>query len=244
MAQNSISLQRVVFDECLDSLQTSLPPKRLQADLCLDVFGLDQLEEHERLSEFAIFFENYSRKLDQLSIPSINNGSRKIDCFAAKSHRDISQIYKLLSTNQDSKRVTIRNLLRNQHPFSCNDNAAIDMSMDLAVRLWLSVNVHHDSWNIHEIRRSPIRWEDDLSLNGFLAGLFPRSETILSAKEARLSPSFTAAYLVKTCGLKIDWTDHLQDHLKLDHESQTLQVFADQAFLYSHLKSLSCDETL
>lgn len=217
------------------SLHVFLPPSTLQRALCSHAFGQQRDEARGQPAEFRDFFDCYAKKLGQLSMRPIGAKSCMLDHIAAKSHLEILQIYQILLANNSSDKIALRRAVRDQQNFRLTDDEAIDMSLDLAARLWLNLNIRHSKWKFSEIRKMPIQWPIDLSINELVATLFPRTKTKLSAKESRLSVLFNAAYLVKTCGLTVEWTDDLHDHLLLDRSSRALQVFADQAFLSGHI---------
>ena len=59
----------------------------------------------------------------------------------------------------------------------------------------------------------------------FIARQFPRSTLQISVRDGRIHPFFTIANMVGICGLKIEWTQSLQDHLRLDRRANVLRVF-------------------
>lgn len=63
---------------------------------------------------------------------------------------------------------------------------------------------------------TPVVWEDAMYLDQLLSNLFFCYHTDLNSRSRRLSPHFTAAEMVKICGLKLKWTESLADHLRLD----------------------------
>lgn len=48
---------------------------------------------------------------------------------------------------------------------------------------------------------------------------------------------FSAAYLVRVCGMSIQWTDCLSDHLATDSQGKVLTIYKHKIFLPNHLKS-------
>lgn len=70
-----------------------------------------------------------------------------------------------------------------------------------------------------------IQWDDESTLRAFLESLFPLSRWPVTAQSSRLGPHFTAAFMRRVCGLSIEWTTSLHDHLRLDRRRKALKIF-------------------
>jgi hypothetical protein len=135
--------------------------------------------------------------------------------LAVKIYEDIFYIVDILQSNGDAQRPAIRDLLRPK--FSSSDDMGLNRSINLAVRLWLMINMQ------------------DPEFEG----------TRHEARSSRLGPHFTAAFMTDVCGLKIEWTTSLPDHLRLDrrrNEKPALKIFPYkcylQAMIEGHQKSI------
>lgn len=201
-------------------------------------FGPESDQAQSRQGEFTEFFQSYSAKLRQLRIGAISD-SWEINKLAAQSHDDVLRICRLLADKKHLKRAEIRNIL--YASFSQAEEKAVDMSIDLAIRLWLMINVRDDELSVNEPSKSSAQWADQETLQDLTYRLFPVPKTNLTIKEARLGPTFNAAYLSDICGLEFYWTDNLQDHLLLHRRTRTLHIFADQGFLFGHLNATACN---
>jgi hypothetical protein len=78
-------------------------------------------------------------------------------------------------------------------------------------------------------------WGEGTTLRAFSESLFPRSRWKIKAKVSRLHPYFTAANMVRICGLEIKYTTSLQDHLRLDRSRKALHVFPYKCWLQAML---------
>lgn len=217
---------------------SDVPRGRIKYDIISTFFGLDRHQAQNRLGEYTDFFHSYSTKLRELRFRASGSTSLIIDQLAARSHEDILRICKALAHKKHLQRADIREILRTS--FNEVEDRAVDRSIDLALRLWLMINVRDDELGINEPRKSSSEWADTETLQGLICRLFPTSETKLTVKEARLGTTFNAAYMFDICGLEIDWTDNLQDHLLLNRRTRTLYIFADQGFLFGQLNAATC----
>lgn len=113
-------------------------------------------------------------------------------------------------------------------------------SLELSVRVWLTINVNSPSLAISEIRphEIPLQWSAELSLNSLIQDHFSTCQTYLQGNgPLRVEGTFTAAYLVNVCGLGLSWTDSLTDHLRVDPGRQALTVYKHKVCLVNHLKA-------
>jgi hypothetical protein len=99
---------------------------------------------------------------------------------------------------------------------------SFDRSIDITLRLWLQVNIRDDDSGLGGPK---VRWDETTTLTEFITSLFPVADWELGAKERRLDPYFTGANMVGVCGLKIAWTNSLEDHLRLERREKVLWVF-------------------
>ncbi len=185
---------------------------------------------------FHNFLENYSRELRQLTI-GVDPVLRPITCLATKTHDDIFYVCSVLSAKRSMPRHKIRECLKSRFPGPLNDNLSIDRSIDLSVRLWLMLNVRDEELSVVTPQTPTLHWSDALSLEQFISAHFPLSVTELTMRESRLDPSFTVANLVRICGLQIQWTASLEDHLRLDRRRKILSVFSFKDFLSGRMRA-------
>lgn len=155
-----------------------------------------------------------------------------------QTHETVIHAQSIVSELRSEPRSVVRTRL---HPDLGMDELSIDRVMDLTIRLWLMVDVRDDglSKRLNTPQQFPVRWDEFDSLDKFLADQFPLSITRLDMRQSRLDETFTVAYMVRTCRLRVRWTDNLADHLRmvLGVDAKTLFVFPHKGFLVAHLKN-------
>ena len=146
-----------------------------------------------------------------------------IKCLVAKTYEDIFHIVDVLRKNGDSRRPEIRQHLLSR--FGSADQLGINQSINLAIRLWLMVNIQEPEFAGLRHEATPIQWNDKSTLRSFFQSLFPHSHWQVTAQSSRLGPHFTAAFMQRVCGLSIEWTTNLQDHLLLNRQRRAVRIF-------------------
>lgn len=209
--------------------------------LLLQTEGLDQCTQDEVLKTlfnahkhpkapryFKEFLSYYSEEPKRLQT-GITRADWPIPNLGEKTHHDILNIIRFLKANREEKRSACRQkfLMHYQEL----DHVSLNHLMDLAVRMWLMINVLDSDVELvdDEAPRKP--WSETCSLEELIKSLFQKPQTNLDLKESRLHPSFTASNLVKVCGLRVEWTQCLANHLRLDRRKKVLWVFYCKAFL-------------
>lgn len=78
---------------------------------------------------------------------------------------------------------------------------------------------------------SALQLDDNISFNGMINSILPRTTYPLSRNDSRIPFNFTVASMVNVCKLEIKWTHTLHDHLRLsrsrqkDRNIRTLHIF-------------------
>lgn len=186
---------------------------------------------------FRKFMDHYILEPKYLTF-ACRPGSYPISSLSGITHEDLCEVITILSQSKSQTRLqilqdgTYGGFWRSQ---SVGDK---DRILDLAVRMWLMLNVQDIGLNtiIHPLwGPDNLAWDDPESLIDLITSAFPRSEIELNFRESRLDPGFTAQYLVDICGLDIRWTKSLHNHLRLDRRSKVLLIFPYTDFLLGHL---------
>ncbi|EXJ69220.1 uncharacterized protein A1O5_07256 [Cladophialophora psammophila CBS 110553] len=188
-------------------------------------FG-DTFDDHGGLEAFQDYFRYYEGEIAWL-----RGGTHQIAGIVTQSHEDVVTIAKLLRQHPDCEKSEIRQKLRAVHHFGHAEDWVLNRSIDLSLRLWLQINVRDDESSTGVPQ---VHWDEDVVLADFLAGLFPVEDWELGAKERRLDPYFTAANMVQFCQLKVDWTNSLEDHLRLERREKKEKVL----WVYPHKQTL------
>jgi hypothetical protein len=90
------------------------------------------------------------------------------------------------------------------------------------------------------------RWKDEESLETFISKSFPE-DSLSATQGTRIYPEkLTASWLERYVNVKIHWTNHLPDHLTLQHTSsgKYLYVFSHAGYLEACLPSSENEEDL
>jgi hypothetical protein len=188
------------------------------------------------LGIFQSYFEYYVEELHlhQFATSPQAQLAANLD---VQTHEDVLPIVSILRGNLDTKKSDLRELLRKE--FVGRDDRRLDRSVDLAIRLWLMVNLQEPEYQSLRSQTPCIQWEEGTTLRVFSEKLFPHSRWKITAKESRLHPYFTAVNMVRICGLKVEWTTSLEDHLRLDRRRKALRVFPYKCCLQAMLSEES-----
>jgi hypothetical protein len=107
--------------------------------------------------------------------------------------------------------------------------------LELAIRLSLTVNVRcRDSPS--STSYSTLHWNSEKSLDKVIADRFCASPSP-EKERLRVEQSFTAAFLVNTCGVRLRWSNNLADHLSFD--AGVLTVYQHKICLIRHARYTS-----
>ena len=185
---------------------------------------------------FGDYFIFYERELSTLGLGQWSQ-FHPSPHIAAATHSDLLRVLRVLQANASSTKGTIRRELGAELAVDAEDK--LDRTLELALRLWLMINVRDETRRLHTLRTPVVVWKDDWNLNSLLKETFPISDWALGAKESRLHPTFTVVFMVEICGVYLEWTDCLADHLRLDLGTKILKVFPYKEFLQNHLTSIS-----
>jgi hypothetical protein len=185
------------------------------------------------LHSFERYFRYYEQELGLQNFGKMAKALRPTP-LAVKTHADVIHVVNAIRTRQDSTKLELRLQLA-QH-FDRANSDEIDRSIDLGVRLWTMVNVREPRLKLLAPQTEPISWQCSATLRSLLAQTFPRSRWQLEVKDSRLHPSFTAAFMTDICGLQLEWTDCLADHLRLDRREKALRIYSYKSVLQYRLK--------
>jgi hypothetical protein len=114
------------------------------------------------------------------------------------------------------------------------DDAAIQRSVEMCVRLWLTVNINSRvvavGGTFH--REIALDWAHSSSLKKMVEDVFANRATNNSSRMGtKVDGAFTADYFVNSCGMELVWTNYLTDHLRLDPDLRVLLIYRHKAFL-------------
>ena len=157
--------------------------------------------------------------------------------FALCTLRRIADTIQMLQ-NKSTRALT--DVVREERNQALNmDEAVIQRTIELCVRLWLTINVNTSTVAVggRSSRERTLDWTSQTSLDDFASKTFvKRTHQPAHQGGANIDARFTAEYLVNHCGIEIVWTNYLTDHLKFDSDGDVLLVFRHKAYLYLQLE--------
>jgi len=219
---------------------TQKPDEQTQLKIAQTIFEPDlQAKDLLRLKRY---FTYYERELALLNLGKPAQMRQSID-LATKTHVDILFVVQELRGCANLTRYDFRERVRAR--FSDADDIALDRSIDLSLRLWMMINAREPRMRLQAPQTPVLNWAGDATFEEFIAKTFPKSRWQIGAKDSRLHPLFTAAFMVKICGLQLEWTDCLVDHLRLDRRQKVpvLRIYSDKSFLQYHLNAVQANAT-
>lgn len=140
----------------------------------------------------------------------------------ARTHQHILDIKHLLE--EHTPKEDIKSRLRPLFATSkqADQDEILNNTIDLAVRLYLMVNVGTSKYAI--TRETQLTWAHG-DLETLLTKHFNEPQ-VLGNANIRLDRAFTAYNLNRIAGIKVQWTDNLADHLRMiDDEDKIVAVF-------------------
>ena len=208
----------------------SKPTPSLQLKICRTIFGLEPRSDN--LHFFRTYFDYYVEELELLQFGA-SLSARQATELAVRTHEDILYLVSILTKVQASTRAQIRSQVRETFPRT--SDVSLDRSINLALRLCLMLNITEPQYQSLRHPTACLVWGEGESLRQRVEQWFPRSRWDMNPKESRLDPYFTAANMSTICGLKVQWTTSLQDHLRLNRRQKTLRIFPYRNFLQNLL---------
>jgi len=187
-----------------------------------------------KVEKFRSYFEYYIEELELLR-SGISEETWQINSLGAQTYEDVFYIVEILRKNGNLRRPELRLLLKPR--FQTSDHLGLDRSINLAVRLWLMINMQELHFEGIRHQASCVQWDDETPLREFFRNLFPQSRWQITARSSRLGPHFTAAFMHRIRGLKIEWTTSLYDHLRLDRQRKALKIFPYKCQLQAMIES-------
>ena len=185
------------------------------------VFGTDA-GDRSAFDDYSSFFKNEIAVLRNVKY----NASKSDDWpLPIKTYAHLVDVIHCLQNQSDTSTWDqMTQHTQNALPLMFGANQDLRSCIELALRLWLTVNFRNPSESSLGGHAPCIIWNQHETLPQCLARRFvPQIPGVLTDK--RLSPRFTAAAMVSICGLRIEWTSSLDDHLRLDREHKCLWLF-------------------
>lgn len=149
----------------------------------------------------------------------------------------LSMVSSLSANRTTTKKALVEDMKKG---YLNTSETAIARSIELAVRLWLGINVRSKGLSVGPAnpRDRRIDWRDDQSLDEMIAAQFSQGASKAMFANIPFDESFTAVNLKNICRLHIRWTDNLIDHLKLEgpRGQRRLSIYRQKLCLVNHRK--------
>ena len=207
------------------------PDRDIKSRIAQTFFGITDDRSDLSLEEYFCYYEEELELLRIGTSPSTWQAGH----LAANDHEDVLAIVEAVKPGGSETRHQLEQKLSVQFNGAASDCRA--RSVDLALRLWLLVNVCDVQYQSLRPQSSCVQWNSDETLDACMTNLFPTSRLDVSPKESRLDVHFTAVAMVDICGITIHWTSSLPDHLLLDRRNRVLSVFAHKNVLEAASKT-------
>jgi hypothetical protein len=117
--------------------------------------------QDDDLKYYSAFLDYYTAQTKLLK-KGILRSARLIDHIASKTHNDLLKMVEVLANNRDRSLATIRQLIQALFPRNAPySELEIKHSIDLAVRIWLMLNVRDANFKLHTPNTPTIQWEGE-----------------------------------------------------------------------------------
>jgi hypothetical protein len=194
-----------------------------------------------RLSGSAVAIQTYQDFLDLVDHLKRNRNEKRsasavLDFFPPIQPAD----EKTPLPEEESTLEQLQMPLRERFPYC--DPASATNSIFLVVRLWLMLNVGSSAILSPFYGRSSPDWTEDQSLDTFIDACFPASEW--GPRLSQWPYSLNAYNLQRIGGFEIIWTDHLADHLYLNEDLGTINIYHHVQVTRGLLHTRSPDQAL
>ena len=193
----------------------------------------------QRVKRLGRFFEHYK---DLTS--SYEADTAPGDRAALSTHEELFAIIKRLKLKTDMTRAAfVDELSRDNTSRRLPSSADRERAVNLAVKVMAMVNCsaqRQSSGSLeHGLSQAP--WRSDVTFTQFIIDTFPMTDhPSLNDDDLKVSMDLKAALMAKKLkkriGLKLQPTDDLRRHLKLDRKTRVLEIYHHTAFLKEHLR--------
>jgi hypothetical protein len=163
------------------------------------------------LEVYASYFYYYKRACKALHL---GISGTEFDSLSIQAHEDLLE-------------MVDRFPLHNSQPVRKVNN-----SINFLFRLWLTIRIQEADFSP---AAKTFQWDDTSKIHEFLARNFPEPRSHSTDPGILLESNFTAVNLYRMCGIRVEWTYQLEDHLKYDIENRTVSIYSLSQCLRDHL---------
>lgn len=193
----------------------------------------------QRIKRLGRFFEHYKDLT-----ASYEADAAPDDRAALSTHEDLFAIIKQLKLEPDITREEFaakifRDNTCRRLPSSADQERAINLAVKVMAMVNCSAQRQSSGLLEHGVLQAP--WRSDVTFSQFISDIFPMTDhPSLNDDDLKgsmdLKTALMAKRLKKRVGLKLQPTDDLRRHLKLDRRTRIVEIYHHTAFLKEHLR--------
>jgi hypothetical protein len=185
------------------------------------------------IQAYNTYFEYYNTTCRALLL---GVACTELESLSITTHEDlldmIDALWKLSETTPNFDRPQLRAELLKIPTHIDQPLAKVNNSINFLFRLWLTVRIQEPDFS--PAARS-FQWDDSSMIKNFLMRNFPEPRSNRLESEILLESDFTAVNLFRMCGIRVNWTNQLEDHLLYDVETRTVSIYSLGECLQDHL---------
>lgn len=190
----------------------------------------------KRLGRFFQYYKDLTSSYEADTAPG--------DGAALSTHEDLFAIIKQLKLEPDVTRAAFAAQVFKEDtcrrlPSSADRERAINLAVKVLAMVNCSAQRRSSGLLEHGLSQTP--WRSDITFSQFIVDTFPMTDhPSLNDNDLEdsmdLKTALMAKKLKKRIGLKLQPTDDLRKHLKLDRKSRVLEIYHHTGFLKEHLR--------
>lgn len=188
-------------------------------------------------------FSHTASPTDEAAIASAFFGHLQDEISKIQHHQQLfafctfENVIFILGVLQSMSTHTLKEVIEElQKGFCAVDEESIRRTVELCIRLHLTININSRDISVGTLfhRERALDWHHGQSIVGLLDTTFAADHA--TQKSLMLDGAFNMDFLVNGCGLRMEWTRYLTDHLRLDPQKRVLLVYRHKVYLNNMLK--------
>ena len=198
------------------------------------VFG--PMSDHKQAA-YQEYIDYYRAELQNFNFAVVAAGLRDTswNSFPIQNHADLRLVIESVKQHGPSTRPQVRQVVKEHFRSRDASIESWNRCIDLAIRILLMLNVREPQYALQTPQTPVVQWNDEATLLSFVTKQFACSTKFISGRDRRVHPLFTVANMASICGLRVEWTQSLEDHLRLDRRAKVLRIFPYKKCLLSFL---------
>ena len=186
---------------------------------------------------FQEYLDYYRAELERFNFAVVTAGLKDTTwrSFPIQSYADLSLVIEIVQQRRSNTRPQIRQAIEELFRGRDASIESLNRCIDLAIRILLMINVREPQYRLQTPQTPVVPWDDEASLLSFVGRQFASSTKFISGRDRRVHRLFTVANMWSICGLQVEWTQSLEDYLRLDRRAKVLRVFPYKNCLLRYL---------